>query len=213
MEIILSNNSPAVELVPSWIPGNWLIDPTHSQVTFTIRHTMVAVRCSFLDFTGAIRMGDSPEDSEVHVSIKTASFTSGFEYRDQRVRKFDDLLWSEKFPTITYDAVRVTSLAASDKFRISGNLTLLGVSRPVELDVTFLGFGKDASYGTRSGFIAHTRIDRRDFGMTRDTPRVESNRPLGDGNRQLGWTLEVEINLEAVLDSDPGKYGLDRMRA
>lgn len=208
----MSTDASEIEAVPSWIPGEWLVDPTHSQITFTIRHTMVAVRCSFLDFAGDIRMGDTPEDSEVHVSIKSASFTSGFEYRDQRVRKFDDLLWSERFPTISYDADRVTSLAEPNKFRISGELTLLGVTRRVDLDTTFLGFGRDASYGTRAGFLARTRLDRRDFGMTRDTPRVETNRPLGDGNRQLGWTLEVEINLEAVLATDPGKYGLDRVK-
>lgn len=211
-ETIVSNIEQASSDVPSWIPGDWYIDPTHSQITFTIRHAVVAVRCAFLDFGGDIRMGDSPEDSDVHVEIKTASFTSGFEYRDNRVRTFDDLLWSEKFPTITYDSVRVTKQAEVDKYRIAGNLTLLGVTRPVDLDVKFLGLGHVEEYGTRAGFIAHTRIDRRDFGLTRDTSILTSDRPLGDGNRLLGWTLDVEINLEAVLASDPGKYGISRIR-
>ncbi|SDZ45637.1 YceI family protein [Herbiconiux ginsengi] len=195
----------------AWTPGEWLIDPTHSQVTFTIRHALVAVRCAFLDFSGAITVGDSPEDSEVHAEIKTASFTSGFEYRDNRVRTFDDLLASGSFPTITYDSTRVTALAEPDHYRIGGELTVLGKTRPVDLQTRFIGVGRVAEYGTRAGFIAHTTLDRRDFGMTRDTSIVDSVKPLGDGNRLLGWTIDVEINLEAVLTTDPGKYGLDRI--
>lgn len=209
----MSQALTGTEPLPSWIAGNWHIDPTHSQITFTVRHALVAVRCAFLDFSGDIRIGDSPEDSEVHVVVKTSSFTSGYEYRDNRVRKFDDLLASEKFPVITFDSVRVTrELGGDDRYRLAGVLEVLGVQRPVDLDVTFLGFGRVAEYGTRAGFIARTRLDRRDFGMTRDTSVLESNRPLGDGNRLLGWTVDVEINLEAVLSTDTGRYGIDRIR-
>lgn len=209
----MSQDSLDLEPVPPWIPGEWIIDPTHSQITFTIRHAMVAVRCSFLEFSGDILVGDSFEDSSTNVEIQTKSFSSGYEYRDNRVRKFDDLLWCEKFPTITYESTRVTQAAGDDdRFRISGILQALGVARPVDLDVTFLGTGHVAEYGTRAGFIAHTRLDRRDFGMVRDTSIVSSSRRLGDGNRLLGWTIDVELNVEAVLATDTGRYGTAGIR-
>jgi polyisoprenoid-binding protein YceI len=205
--------SPGPAVVPSWIPGEWYIDPTHSQVTFTVRHGWAAVRCSFPDLKGEIHAGKSLEDSEVHVVINAASFSSGFEYRDNRVRKFDDLLNTDKFPTISYDSVRVTEEPGNgDQFRISGNLEVLGVQRPVDVNARMLGLGRGDEYGTRAGFIAHARLDRRDFGLTRDTPLLTSDRPLGDGNRLLGWTVDVEINVEAVLATDPGRYGLGRIR-
>lgn len=211
-QLATSNLTDSVAM-PSWIPGDWYIDPTHSQVTFTIRHALAAVRCAFLEFSGDIRMGESPEDSEVHVVIKSSSFTSGFEYRDNRVRKFDDLLNTDEFPTISYDSVRVTRESGPDeRYRIAGVLEVLGVKRPVDLDVDFLGIGRVEEYGTRAGFLARTRFDRRDFGLTRDTPLVHSHRSLGDGNRLLGWTVDVEINLEAVLSTDAGRYGVDRVR-
>jgi polyisoprenoid-binding protein YceI len=195
----------------SWMQAEWLIDPTHSQVTFTIRHALVAVRCAFLDVSGAIHVGETPEESSVEALIKTDSFSSGFEYRDQRVRKFDDLLNSNAFPTIRYVSTRVTKAPEPDHYRISGDLTALGVTRPVELDTRFIGVGRVAEYGTRAGFLARTRLDRRDFGMIRDTSIVDSERPLGDGNRLLGWTIDVEINLEAVLTTDAGRYGLEKI--
>jgi polyisoprenoid-binding protein YceI len=209
----VSNDAVEAVALPSWMPGEWYVDPTHSQVTFTVRHGWAAVRCFFTELKGELRLGESVEDSEVHVQINAASFSSGFEYRDNRVRKFDDLLNTDKFPSITYDSVRVTKEPGEeDRFRISGDLEVLGVSRPVDLDTKFLGLGRGDEYGTRTGFIAHARLDRRDFGLTRDTPILRSDRHLGDGNRLLGWTVDVEINLEAVLASDPGRYGLDRIR-
>jgi polyisoprenoid-binding protein YceI len=198
----------------NWIPGDWYVDPTHSQITFTVRHALVPVRCAFLEFRGDIRMGETFEDSEVHVEVKASSFTSGFEYRDNRVRTFDDLLDTGRHPTLTYDSVRVTkeAVGGEERYRIAGDLQFLGVKRPVDLDVEFLGIGRMDQYGTRAGFIAHARLDRRDFGLVRETPLVHSERTLGDGNRLLGWTIEVEIHLEAVLAEDAGRYGISRLR-
>ena len=204
------NTDPKRMDLEEWVPGEWIIDPTHSQIIFAVRHTLVPVRCAFTDFRGTIIAAEHPEDSSVEVVIKTGSFTTGFPYRDARVSKFPDLLAGELFPEITFTSERVTS-QGNGRGWIDGTLTARGISRQVRLDTVPLGRSYDESYGSRIGFSATTRLDRRDFGMEAKTRRFEASRDLGDGNHMLGWTIDVEIVVEAVSPTDPGTYGLEKV--
>lgn len=193
-----------------WIPGEWVIDPTHSQVMFMVRHTIVPIRCAFIDFKGTITTAEHPEDSKVEVTINAGSFSTGFAYRDGRIANFPDLLNAAGFPEITFTSNRVTS-QGNGRHWIDGELTARGVTRPVRLDAQLIGFSDDDEYGARVGFTATANLDRRDFGMTAKTPRFRASGDFGDGNHMLGWGIDVEITIEAVSPTRAGSYGLDRI--
>ncbi len=168
----------------------WRVDHAHSTVEFAVKHMMITtVRGRFHDLDGTVRLDETaPSASSVEVSIKAATIDTGVADRDAHLRS-PDFLDVERYPEITFRSTRVDP-QGKGRLRITGDLTIHGVARPVVLDATEEGRGKDPWGGERVGFSATTSIDRRDFGLV-------WNQTLEQG----GWLVghEIKINLDMQL--------------
>ena len=171
-------------------PGTWLIDPTHSDIQFTARHMMISkARGHFRTFSGTIHIDEVPESSYVVATIEAASIDTGDEQRDRHLRS-PDFLDADKFPTITFRSTKVEDLGEG-KLRVSGDLTIHGVTRPVVLDTEYAGRAQDPWGNDRAGFAARAAVDRTDFGL-------RWNQALETGGVLVGNKVEIELELEAV---------------
>ncbi len=174
------------------LAGTWRIDPLHSDLTITARHLMVAkVRGTFEDLDATIVVAEDPSQSTVEIEAKAASVTTGTRDRDAHLRSAD-FLDAEQHPLITF---RSTDLApAGRKWKLTGDLTIRGVTRPVQFDLTFEGATTDP-YGTiKAGFTAVGEIERRDWGLT-------WNVPLENGGMLVSEKFKIEFDIEADLQS------------
>lgn len=169
--------------------GRWVIDPAHSSVEVVARHMMISkVRGRFAGYSGQIVVGDSPEDSFVEVAIDAASIHTADDKRDAHLRSAD-FLDTDQYPLITF---RSTSVEAGKgrTWRVTGDLTVRGVTRPVTLDVELDGVGS-AYGGPRAVFSSVVEIDREEFGLT-------WNMALDAGGVLVGRQLKVELSIQAV---------------
>ena len=176
--------------IPGYLAGTWDIDPTHSDVSFTVRHMMVSkVRGHLGSFTGEIVTAPDVTDSSVAVSIDATSIDTNNDQRDAHIRSAD-FFAVEQHPTWTY---RSTGVRVDDgDLVVDGELTIKGVTRPVRLTAEVGGFGPDAYGGTRVGFSATTSINRSDFG-------VDISMPLDGGGVVVGEKVQILLEIEAVL--------------
>ncbi len=170
--------------------SQWRIDPAHTRAEFAVKHLMITtVRGHFADVDGTVHEdATDPSRSSIEVSIKVASIDTGVEQRDAHLRS-PDFFDAEQFPSLTFRSTNVAP-AGENKLKVTGDLTIKGVTKPVVLDVTEEGRRSDPWGGNRSGFSATTKIDRRDFGL-------DYNQALETG----GWVVghEVKINLDIEL--------------
>jgi polyisoprenoid-binding protein YceI len=169
----------------------WAIDLVHSSIGFTVRHLVVSkVRGKFTRWNGTIVMDEHDlTGAQVDVSIEPASVDTGVDQRDTHL-KSPDFFDAERFPAFTFKSTGVEKVQGGE-FKLSGNLTLHGVSRPVVLDVEYAGSAKDPWGGVRAGFSAHGSLDRREFGLT-------YNQLLEAGGVVVGEKVEIDIEVEAV---------------
>jgi len=176
---------------PTKTATQWRVDPAHSNIEFAVKHLMIAtVRGRFADVDGTITYDEQqPANSRVEVSIKAASIDTRAADRDTHLRSAD-FLDVEHYPEITFRSTRVTS-AKAGTFDVAGDLTIHGVTRPVTLDVTEEGRGKDPWGGERLAFTGTTTIDRRDFGLN-------WNQALEHGGWLVGHDLKVRLEIEVV---------------
>jgi polyisoprenoid-binding protein YceI len=166
--------------------GTWVLDPSHTNVSFATKHAMVTtVRGGFLEFEGSLTLdGDNPANSEASLVIQAASFDSGNAQRDGHV-KGADFLDVETYPTLTFASTSVR--ANGGDFVLVGDLTIHGTTRPVEIAVELEGVETDPFGNQRVGFEGSTTISRKDFGLT--------------------WNVALESG--GLLVSDKVKIGLD----
>ena len=137
----------------------WNLDPTHSEITFKVRHMMISnVKGAFNAFTAEIEAeDDSFKNAKVSASVDTASVDTNNADRDAHL-KSADFFNAEQFPTITFES---TALADD----ITGNLTINGITKPIELEVEFGGINVDPWGNTKAGFTFEGKIKRGDFGL------------------------------------------------
>jgi polyisoprenoid-binding protein YceI len=148
------------------------------------------VRGIFERWAGTIDFDPSkPEASKVSVRIEAASVNTNEPQRDQQLRSAD-FFDVEKYPAITFESSRIES-RGEDRYRVLGELTIHGVTRPVELDAEYLGGGKDPWGNERIGFFAKTSLNRKDFGLN-------WNQVLETGGVLVGDQVEVSLDVEAV---------------
>lgn len=179
--------------IPGYVAGQWDIDAVHSEVSFTVKHMMVSkVRGRFDKFEGTIVTGEKPEESKVTASVDAASINTGNEQRDGHIRSAD-FFEVEKHPTWDFASTAVRDVTA-DGFKLDGDLTIKGTSKPVTFDVELNGIGPDAYGGTRIGFSAQTVINRGDFGVDFNGPI-----PGADNGVILGDKVTVNLEIEGVL--------------
>ena len=169
----------------------WNIDPTHSSVTFTVRHMVISkVRGAFTKWQGHVDFdAANPGNSRVSVRIEAASINTHEDKRDGHLRS-PDFFDVEKHPAINFESTRVEH-KGGDQYRVIGDLTIHGVTRSVELDAEHLGAGKDPWGNERVGFQASTSINRKDFGLT-------WNQALETGGILVGEKIEIALDVEAV---------------
>ncbi len=175
--------------ISGYVVGTWDLDPVHSHIGFSARHLMVSkVRGRFGKFDVQLVTAENPLDSTVTATIDTASVDTGNEQRDEDIRS-ERFLDTADYPQMTFRSTSVTK--DGDKYKVAGDLTIRGVTKPATLDVEVNGFGPDPYGGTRAGFSATTEINRTDFG-------VSFNAPI-PGGVMVSERIPIEIEAEAVL--------------
>ena len=169
----------------------WTFDVVHSSVNFTVRHMVVSkVRGRFTKWDGTLLMDEQdPSGGRVEVVIDAASIDTGVGQRDEHLRSAD-FFDVEHFPTITFKSTRVEK-AGAGAFKVTGDLAMHGVTRPVVLDVEYAGSAKDPWGGVRAGFSASVSLDRKEFGL-------KYNQLLETGSVVVGETVEIAIEAEMV---------------
>jgi polyisoprenoid-binding protein YceI len=169
--------------------GHWVIDPGHAEVGFIGRHFMLTkVRGRFTDVAGVVRVGDDPSTSSVEVEIGMASVSSGSREHDEHLRS-EDLFDVERHPTATFASTAVAW--SGSRARVTGDLTIVGVTRPVALDVEFVGATRDPKGDDRAVYSASTEINREDWGLT-------WNVALETGGVLVSKKIRIEVEVETV---------------
>lgn len=172
----------------------WTIDPAHSVVEFAVKHMMfTTAKGRFQDFSGAITLDEqNVGSSSVDVTIQPASINTQAEDRDAHLRGVD-FFDAERFPDVTFRSTSVES-AGGDDLRITGDLTITGVTRQVVLDAAFQGRGKNPWGQEVIGYEATTRFNRKDFGLT-------WNQALESGGVLVSEEVKLNLDIQAGLAS------------
>ena len=186
--------APAVPSLAE-LTGTWTIDPAHTRIGFAARHAMVTtVRGQFTGFEGTLRLdGENPAASSATVTIQTATFDTGVPDRDAHVRSAD-LLDVEKYPTITFTSTGVRAGDDEGSYVLTGDLTIRGVTRSVDIEITFEGSSKDPFGNVRAGFTGSTTISRKDFGLT-------WNAVLETGGVLVSDKVKIELDVSAIKNA------------
>ncbi len=148
------------------LTGNYAIDPAHSSIGFTVRHAMVTnVRGAFTEHEGTLHLdGADPARSTATIEVKIASVDTGIADRDAHLRS-GDFFDAEAFPLMTFRSTTAATLGG-DTYRITGDLTIKDVTRPLSIDLEFNGSATDAYGNERVGFEGSAEILRSDWGLT-----------------------------------------------
>lgn len=171
--------------------GTWRVDPGHTSVEFIGRHFMLTkIRGRFTTVAGSVVIADDPAESSLSVVIDMASVESGSDERDTHLRSAD-FFDVEHHPTATFESTSVDW--RGDRAVVHGALTIVGVTRDVDLDVRFVGGTADPWGNLRTVFSASAELDREDWGLT-------WNMPLEAGGLLVSKRIQLEIESELVLD-------------
>ncbi|MFI6104069.1 YceI family protein [Streptomyces sp. NPDC051310] len=156
----------AVDPALAALTGEYAIDPAHSSIGFTARHAMVTnVRGSFADYSGSLTLdGSDPAASAASIDVKIGSIDTGNADRDGHLRSAD-FFDAEQFPLMTFRSTSAEALGGSD-YRITGDLTIKGVTKPISIDLEFNGAAKDPFGNERVGFEGKAELLRSEWGLT-----------------------------------------------
>jgi polyisoprenoid-binding protein YceI len=177
--------------VPATLTGTYAIDPTHSRIGFVARHAMVTkVRGSFNEFDGSGYFdAENPENSRLSLTIQAASIDTRNADRDGHL-KSNDFFDMENHPQITFTATGVEQLDA-ENYRVTGDLTIKGVTKPVTVDFEYTGTAVDPYGNTRLGFEGKTTVNRKDWG-------VNWNAALEAGGVLVSEKVTLEFEVSAI---------------
>ncbi|MFC9324981.1 YceI family protein [Kitasatospora sp. NPDC057015] len=173
------------------LTGDWAIDTAHSQVGFSVRHAMVTnVRGSFTEYEGKLHLdGSHPGNSSAELVIKVASVDTKQAQRDEHLRT-GDFFAAETHPEITFRSTAAERVR-EDSYRMTGDLTIKGTTRPVVLDLDYTGSATDAYGADRVGFEGSAVIDRTDWGLS-------YNAALETGGVLIGEKVKLSFDISAV---------------
>jgi polyisoprenoid-binding protein YceI len=168
----------------------WKLDPSHTLVEFSAKHLMITtVKGRIADVEGTIVTDEkNPRNSSVEATLKAISLDTRTDQRDQHLRSAD-FLNVELFPEIKFRSTRIEG--DKDSFKLTGDLTIRDVTKPITLDVQFEGRQTDPWGGERIGFSGSGKFDRREFGLT-------WNQALETGGVVVGNDVKINIEVEAV---------------
>ena len=164
------------------------VDKTHTDVTFSAKHMMVTnVRGKFNAVDGIVNLDpENPTASFGSFSVATASIDTGVDQRDGHLRSAD-FFDADTHPAMTFTSTAVEARGGDD-YKVTGDLTIKGVTRPATFDVEYLGLYSSMAGARRAGFHATTKINREDFGLT-------WNVALETGGWLVGKDIKIEIDL------------------
>jgi polyisoprenoid-binding protein YceI len=171
--------------------STWKFDPNHSSIEFVAKHMMITnVKGHFKSFDGEIlEQGEDPATAVVDVTIQAASLDTGSDQRDGHLRS-PDFLDAANYPTITFKSTKVEP-RGGDRYAFTGDLTIHGMTRPVELDVTLDGKATNMQGQKIYAFNATTSFNRKDFGLN-------WNVALETGGWLVGEQIKINIDSEIV---------------
>jgi polyisoprenoid-binding protein YceI len=189
--------------------ARWVFEPGHTAAEFRVRHMMVTwVRGHFKGVEGWIEIDfEDLSRSRAEATVPAANVWTGVPERDEHLRSAD-FLDVENHPTIAFRSGEGGERSGENEVRIRGDLTVRGVTRPVDLDVRYLGQwgtpywvdGRNLGSMKRAGFLATTSFNRHDFG-------VSWNDEVDRGGVVVGSDVHVTIDVEAILESDLQRLG------
>jgi polyisoprenoid-binding protein YceI len=173
------------------LTGDYKLDLAHTRIGFSARHAMVSkVRGAFNEFDGSVHLDtENPANSHVEIDIKAASIDTRNADRDNHLRSNDFLAMNE-YPQITFRSTAVEQVDDSH-YRVTGDLEIRGVTRPVNIDFEFTGSATDPWGNLRVGFEGGTTINRKDWG-------VNWNAALDGGGVMVSDRVNLEFEVEAV---------------
>ena len=169
----------------------WVLDPTHSELGFKIKHLMISnVSGSLKSFEAEVETeGEDFTTAQINLSADMASISTNNDQRDAHLRN-SDFFEVEKYPELKFTSTKLEKID-SDTFALFGDLTLKGVTRPVKLNVEFNGVTKDPWGGERAGFVVTGKINRSDWG-------VNFNGVLETGGVVLSEEVRIFSELQVV---------------
>jgi polyisoprenoid-binding protein YceI len=171
--------------------GTWAIDPSHASFEFVARHLMAKVRGSFSGVSGVAIIAEVPEESTLEVEIDASTIDTKDPNRDAHLRS-NDFFGVEDHPTISFRSTAVRPGDGANEWKVDGDLTIKGVTRPVTVDVEFLGAGIDPWGNQRIGFSGVVpEVNREDWGLV-------WNAALETGGFLLSKSVRLEIEAELV---------------
>jgi polyisoprenoid-binding protein YceI len=146
---------------------NWVLDPTHSEVHFKIKHLMITNVTGSFDIFNISAKTDNEDFTKAKISFTADvnSISTGNEQRDGHL-KSADFFDAEKFPQVTFEATKAEPVDNDGSFDLYGDLTIKGVTKNIKLAVEFGGVVKDPYGNTKAGFTINGKINRKDFGLT-----------------------------------------------
>jgi polyisoprenoid-binding protein YceI len=177
--------------IPGYRVGTWTVDLAHSEVGFSVRHLAIAkVRGKFQNFEATFVTAENPLESSVTAKAEVASVNTNEPNRDNHLRT-GDFFEAEKYPYIEFVSTGVRNEGGD--FKVDGDLTIKGTTKPVTFDFEFLGFQQDPYGNYKAGATATTVIKRENWGLT-------YNAALEGGGFLIGSDVTITIELEATLN-------------
>ncbi|MDK0522461.1 YceI family protein [Streptomyces sp. ML-6] len=197
-----NNNVPAATATPAVDPalaaltGDYTIDPAHSSIGFIVRHAMVTnVRGTFGDHEGTLKLdGSDPANSTASIDIRIASVDTGIADRDAHLVS-GDFFDAEKFPLMTFRSTKAEQLGGDD-YRVTGDLTIKDITRPLSIDLEFNGSATDVYGNERVGFEGSATILRSDWGLT-------WNAALETGGVMVSDKVKLTFDISAIKAAAP----------
>jgi polyisoprenoid-binding protein YceI len=173
------------------VTGDYTIDPSHSTIGFVARHAMVTnVKGHFKEFEGALHLdGTDPSKSTASIDVTMDSVETGSADRDGHL-KSSDFFKTDEFPTMTFRSTEAESLGGDD-YRITGDLSILGVTKPLTIDLEFNGSAKDPFGNERAGFEGKAEILRSEWGLT-------WNAALETGGVLVSDKIKLNFDISAI---------------
>ncbi|WP_020138698.1 YceI family protein [Streptomyces sp. 351MFTsu5.1] len=176
------------------LTGDYTIDASHSTIGFTVRHAMVTnVKGKFDEFSGSLHLdGGNPSASTASIDVKMDSIDTGSEDRDGHL-KSADFFKTDEFPTMTFRSTKAEALGDED-YRITGDLTILGTTKPLTIDLEFNGAAKDPFGNERVGFEGKAEIKRSEWGLT-------WNAALETGGVLVSDKIKLHFDISAIKNA------------
>ncbi|WP_405516451.1 YceI family protein [Streptomyces canus] len=176
------------------LTGDYTIDASHSTIGFTVRHAMVTnVKGKFDEFSGSLHLdGGDPSASTASIDVKMDSIDTGSADRDGHL-KSADFFKIEEFPTMTFRSTKAEALGDED-YRITGDLTILGTTKPLTIDLEFNGAAKDPFGNERVGFEGKAEIKRSEWGLS-------WNAALETGGVLISDKIKLSFDISAIKNA------------